>query len=155
MATHWRAPDILILKASQSVAIESDRTLLALSQNPGPSADRVQRRANTNQPLVNIGMAFRTRARLSVLPTTMTGVRMRTRSKNWAARSLGIRTLRLMNNLQITSFLLIHCYFEPQKLKQSSFPHHLIHPRQVQRDGADCLRGSRFPFRTCPAKWLT
>jgi hypothetical protein len=54
--------------------------------------DRVQRWPNTNGPLVNIGIAFRTRARLCVLPTTTRGVPMWTRSKNRAARSLGIRT---------------------------------------------------------------
>ena len=58
----------------------------------GGPTNRVQRWPNTNRPLVNIGIVFRTRVRLCVLPMTTRGVPMWTRSKNRAARSRGIRT---------------------------------------------------------------
>src|SRR5258708_38979019 len=46
----------------------------------------------TYEPMGNIGRDSLTRARLCVLPTTVTGVPMWTRPKNMAARSRGIRT---------------------------------------------------------------
>lgn len=47
---------------------------------------------NPCETVGNMGIAFRTRVRLFVEPTTVTGVPMWTRWKNWTARSRGMRT---------------------------------------------------------------
>src|ERR1700747_1406446 len=80
-----------LLTPAASLRRETNRSLMAAAHS---SLVRYfhQRLPTTYEPVGEIGRALRTRARLSVLPTTVTGVPIWTRSKNRAARSRGIRT---------------------------------------------------------------